>query len=196
VLIAKYQHGRRGRRVGLNILVWLRLWVRPHARIWILLTPLPLLVETLQICLVRAFLILVVGGVRIPPPGTPAPPPWPSPAAIKTEAVTKAETKAKIIAIVIKAVEPLPLEPSVVEERIVTETASSKVEVMDPWISETLVSETGTAEAETAKSGIMKARPSAHPTERSSTANAPAETTVSGEATVGATTLSEGRHYR
>jgi hypothetical protein len=42
----------------------------------------------------------------------------------------------------------------------------------------------------------MKARPSAHPTERSTTADAPAKTTVAGEATVAATTLSEGRHHR
>jgi hypothetical protein len=60
---------------------------------------------------------------------------------------------------------------------------------MEARVAETRVAETGTAE-----SWVMKARPSAHPTERSTAADAPA--TVAGVAAVAATTLSEGRHYR
>ena len=47
VLIVEYQHGRRGGRVSLSILARLRLRVRPHVRIWIFLTALPLLFEAL-----------------------------------------------------------------------------------------------------------------------------------------------------
>lgn len=53
VLIAEHQHGRRGRPVSLGIFARLRLRFRPHVRIWILLTPLPLPFEALQIHLVR-----------------------------------------------------------------------------------------------------------------------------------------------
>jgi hypothetical protein len=93
--------------------------------------------------------------------------------------------EAKIIAIVIKAVEAIPMEPSVLEERIVAEPAPSKIQVMKPWVTETMVAETR----------VMKARSSAHATVRRSAADAPAKTAAAGEATVPATTLSECRHY-
>ena len=75
MLIAEYQHSRRAGpgRVGLSILARLRLRIRPHTRILILLTPLPLLFEALPIHLVGelkiTFLLLLVRGIRIPPPG-------------------------------------------------------------------------------------------------------------------------------
>ena len=153
VLIAEYQYGRQGRRVGTGILARLRLRTRPRIRVLILLTPLPLLLDALPIHLVGelkiTFLILVVRGIRIPPPW-----PTPFPAAIETEAVTETGAKAKIVAVVIKAVETAPLEPTVVEKMILAKPTSCK-----GWVTDARA-----AESRSAESGIAEARPFAHPT--------------------------------
>lgn len=63
------------------------------------------------------------------------------------------------------------MEPLFLEERIVAEPAPSKIQVMKPWVTETLV-----AEARIAETRVMKARSSAHATVRRSAADAPAKT--------------------
>ena len=154
MLIAEYQYGRRRRRVGKSILARLRLRTRPRIRVLSLLTPVPLLLETLPIHLVGelkiTFLILVVREIRIPPPW-----PSPSPAAIETEAVTETEAEAKIVAAVIKAVETAPLEPTVVEKMILANSTSCK-----GWVTDARAAESRSAEFR-----IVEARPCVHTTE-------------------------------